>query len=178
MRTQLQTPVLCPALCTTGKKERKKNPTSAFTPGLGTIPKTLCVPYQKGDASGGTGSVPCSPLPLSFADKTLTNVLMRISRKPEAIQSLLGQRYCKQRQVPEPSQEGRPQPAKPAKSLFRNLLLLPTPILHKGVDDLCSLQSNSLPAAFWSSCEQGSYPVCPFHPQSEKELRQPPVLLT
>lgn len=83
MRTQLQTPVLCPALCTTGKKERKMNPTSAFTPGLGTIPKTLCVPYQKGDASGGTGSVPCSPLPLSFADKTLTNVLMRISRKPK-----------------------------------------------------------------------------------------------
>lgn len=83
MGTQLQTPALCPALCTTGKKERKKNPTSAFTPGLGTIPKTPCVLSQKGLALGGRGSIPCSPLPLSFADKTLANVLMRISRKPK-----------------------------------------------------------------------------------------------
>lgn len=47
---------------------------------LGVIPKTLFMLNPKGISSEVTRSVPCCLLPLLFADKTLTNVLMQISR--------------------------------------------------------------------------------------------------
>jgi hypothetical protein len=123
--TQLQTFGSRPFSCIRGKKERKKNPTSAFTPRLGIVPKTLLMHNQAGILSGVTGSVPCSPPPLRFADKTITNVLMRVSRNPSC--SDCSASGCTQRQVPEPSREGRSCPSQPAKSLSWAPLLLPTP---------------------------------------------------